>query len=164
MSTTPACPIRATGIPTVDTDHRRLWEILLMLQQGDQSATVQELAEELQQLTWDHFHREERMFQKLNYPDAANHTTEHHRFLERLNQLVAAIRHGEQPTPSPLERMVAETRNPVGHTPDLARLGPSRQVASLLTDWLIRHTNTTDQQYVAFLAQRGVDPTSLILD
>jgi len=122
-----------TGIEAVDTDHRKLVEILNRLYGGMQSGlgreVLDDLFDELLDYTQYHFAREERLFERYDYPLALEHAFAHAKMAKWCTEARADFKRGELP-------------------------GPSLQVLSYLKDWLFDHIMETDKRFAEYVAAR----------
>lgn len=85
------------GVPDLDAQHRELFErvdrLLDAMLHGNRSEAAQ-LAAFLRDHVVLHFAAEEQLMLDLGYPEAANHTAEHHVFATSMLALDAAFREG----------------------------------------------------------------------
>lgn len=124
----------ATGIPSIDSQHRRLVglinELFLAMKEGKGNDILGKVLNDLAAYTKTHFAHEEKLFAEHRYPKAAVHIREH----QGLVQQVADV------------------------SKDLAAGKPvlTLRVMNLLKDWLNTHILGSDQAYAPFLRDRGV--------
>jgi hemerythrin len=85
------------GVPDLDAHHRELFDrvdrLLDSMLHGDRGEAGP-LAAYLRQHVVLHFAAEEQLMSDLGYPEAANHTAEHHAFACKMLALDAAFRDG----------------------------------------------------------------------
>ena len=119
------------GIPLVDAQHRTLCSYINALhramQQQQGKEALQELLANLRDYTATHFSTEEQYFSHSGYPDTAKHKQVHHNFVEKIKGF---------------EQQVQK---------DAAIL--SIELLDFLKDWLIKHIQGTDRQYVSFVQE-----------
>ncbi|MEO5368378.1 MAG: hemerythrin domain-containing protein [Magnetococcus sp. WYHC-3] len=163
-----ASPIKSTGIPIIDADHNRLLQILQQL--IGQEPTVEFLlamVDELGQYAAQHFDHEYQLMVACDYPPEAlqRHLREHAGFGDRMARFAVLVREGGTRAQSALDRLLNEARNEIrgGATAPPPLATPAMQMASYLTQWLLTHTNGMDQEIVAFLKSRRIDPASIVL-
>jgi hemerythrin len=115
------------GIPLVDADHQRFFEIVnrlhasLTLGEDVPRRTVAELIAYAR----GHFAREEQALDDVRYPYLPEHQMQHRRLLHDLEQI------------------------------DVQRTTAALKAVSLARDWLLAHVLDTDRKYTAWLAARG---------
>ena len=123
----------ATGIPTIDNQHKKLVELLNALfdgmksGQGDQAAG--KTLDELIKYTITHFSTEEQLFKKYGYPETEAHKKEHENLKTQALKLQSDYRSGK------------------------AQI--TMDVANFLRDWLKNHILQTDKKYAPFLIAKG---------
>ena len=123
----------SVGIPELDTQHRRLIELLgeLMdrVQAGDGDGSVAAALKELSRCAESHLHREEVVLRVRGYPGYAEHKAEHDTYREKLASL----------------ELLADR-------PDF-----SVRLTNYVIEWWRFHVLTSDQQYARFF--RGQSTT-----
>lgn len=121
----------ATGIETIDEQHRQLFEaanqLYLASMEGAPGARERESLEFLYRYTVDHFRAEEDHMRQRNYPGFAAHAVEHARLVDQVGAL--------------LDRL--EAGRPV-----------AGDVATFFTDWLKHHIHQLDMAYAIYLRAR----------
>lgn len=121
-----------TGLGMIDAQHRALFEAVNRLaeayQSGEAHARVQESLEFLVRYTWEHFQDEEQVMRESGFPGLSAHSEEHSRLLQEVHKLQAQQAAG---------RLV------------------TMELTIFLADWLSRHIESTDMQYVDFLRNKG---------
>ena len=121
----------ALGIPTIDTQHKALFDWVNILdasiKNGDGSEAVGEAIWNLITYVTEHFSEEERLMLSCNYPDLAAHRQEHDQFVSRLREIQVNFLHGHEMAASVLDFMV---------------------------EWLVCHIKGTDQSYSRFIHQQ----------
>lgn len=124
----------ATGIESIDNQHRRLVNMINALQnaleQGYSVSIMVHIFDEIAAYTVYHFGHEEQLFAKFGYPEEAEHGLEH----QRLKDQALAMR----------DRLKAGD----------AEIGP--ELLEFLVRWLQNHIVGSDMRYVDFLKVRGV--------
>lgn len=77
-----------TGIPEIDYEHRKLFELINMLFEATMSRrsekVVSAVIEELKNYTVYHFRNEENIFEPTMYPNKAKHIEEHNEFVQNI--------------------------------------------------------------------------------
>ena len=125
----------ATGIPTVDDQHKVLFSIVNEFQEGLIAGRAKEqLAATLNSLvdyTGKHFRTEEDFMKQHAYDGLAAHVGEHHLLLDE----VGAFKFKWAANPASVRPM---------------------DVARFLGDWLTHHIQQMDFQYVKFLKEKGI--------
>lgn len=123
------------GIPAVDADHKRLFELLYQVRflefAGDDLQGIEQALSELLLYTQTHFRREERLMELGGYPDLERHRRIHEKFTDRVASLMARFR----------------------SDPSSFRM---RRFAELLSNWLVDHVLGEDirlKPYVAHLRE-----------
>ena len=119
------------GIPSVDADHKAIADLVndFMFRVG-KGAPLQELHDTLSALiaeTDAHFHREETLLDKHDYPMLAIHASDHER-------LILQMRHFQEP----YERGTA--------TPEV-----NDETVQFLYHWLLDHIQHEDRPYKPFI-------------
>ena len=86
------------GIPSVDTDHKQLVDLLnrffARAQEGGDTAELGEILNELVKQTKAHFTREEVLLDRGDYPHLALHIAEHHRLLQQMGHFLTPYQAG----------------------------------------------------------------------
>jgi len=121
-----------TGIESIDTQHRSLFDAINILGEAFRSGTasqqVRESMDFLVKYTEEHFRDEEYFMRDWNYPGAVAHEAEHSRLMDQVQQLQAKLAAGHPVT---------------------------IDIAVFLADWLKGHINESDMAYVAFLRSKA---------
>ncbi|MHB8123540.1 MAG: bacteriohemerythrin [Desulfuromonadaceae bacterium] len=121
----------ALGIPSIDTQHKALFDWVNILdaaiRNGDGAEAVGEIIWNLITYVTEHFSEEERLMLSCNYPDLAAHRQEHDQFVSRLREIQVNFLHGHEMAASVLDFMV---------------------------EWLVCHIKGTDQSYSRFIHQQ----------
>lgn len=124
----------ATGIPLIDDQHKTLCSLINALHRAmceHQSDTVMEkLLDELKQYTVTHFSTEEQIFSHSEYPYVREHMTIHKKFVETIQDFAKNIATGKAKV--------------------------SMDLLSFLKNWLIKHIQGTDQNYVSFVKKASL--------
>jgi len=123
------------GIAEIDTQHQGLVETVNRLFDAMQSRQgrrqIAETLRELAAYAKEHFATEERYMERFAYPGAEAHRLEHRAFVSRLEELNAQLQAG--------------------------RVLVAAKTMDFLRDWLVTHVRGTDQQYVPFFREQGLD-------
>jgi hemerythrin len=139
-------PDYALDIESIDEQHKRFFELCSELAQLSEAckegcASRKELIRnvfELRLYAFKHFHTEEALMVKYNYPRCLEHFREHDSYLERLRGVV-----GE------MEKLPAEDAE--GGSPGLTAI--SAHLSEWAVSWWSEHIMTYDQQYARFIKQ-----------
>lgn len=82
-----------TGIEIIDAQHeelfRRIDKLELAMYNGRAVTELRNLLEYLESYVIEHFHDEEELMLRINYPDYTSHTKEHNDFRNMINGLLA---------------------------------------------------------------------------
>lgn len=116
----------ATGIASLDQQHRSLFDCLTVLEQVAAERSMLRtfyVLEQLSNYAHTHFAEEEYLMRVHDYPRIAEHVREHRSFSNRLHQLRKIY----------LDRDI------------------SVELVSMLKDWLKHHVSEVDMDYVPFL-------------
>ena len=119
------------GIQDIDTQHRKLVDIINQLHdaqlQGRSREVMDKILSALYDYTQQHFSFEEKMLARAGYADLANHQQTHRAFMAKLADLQARHRDPKKPM-------------------------SSLEVMNFLKDWLVKHIQGVDKRYAAELA------------
>ena len=122
----------ALGIPTIDQQHKAIFDWINTLNEAiksdDSSEAVGEVIWGLISYVTEHFSEEERLMLSCNYPDLIVHRTEHDNFVTRLREIQVEFIGGQEVGASVLDFMV---------------------------HWLVCHIKGTDQGYNRFIQQQA---------
>ncbi|MBF0213688.1 MAG: bacteriohemerythrin [Magnetococcales bacterium] len=125
----------ATGIREVDSDHRKLVDMVNRLhhamKEGEGREVLGPLLQELADYTVFHFQREENYFARYGYPDTEAHVREHKKLLEAVVGLIRRFEAGE--------------------------FSVAIDLLAFAKIWLIEHIMKVDMHYTPFLKSKGVD-------
>jgi hemerythrin len=113
-----------TGIPVIDSQHRRIVDYINQLQDAintDDEAVVREVLDDLVDYTVSHFSFEEHLQEQAQYANFETHKMTHEKFAERIHDYQERFHRGED---------IAET------------------LLSDLREWLIKHIKREDADYV----------------
>lgn len=117
-----------------DHEHRRLIAMVNSLadstEHGWSKDVIQKTLEGLADCTRTHFAREEKLFDRYAYPDAAAHKAEHAEFVAKVARFQDKFRKGS------------------------ITLGA--EVLGFLSDWLLKHIQGSDREYRWFFDAKGV--------
>lgn len=118
----------ALGIPTIDAQHKALFEWIKALNEtiksGDGAAAVGDVIWKLITYVTEHFSEEERLMLSCNFPGLVAHRKEHDQFVARLREIQVDFNDGHE---------MAEN------------------ILDFLVDWLVCHIKGTDQKYSRFI-------------
>ena len=122
------------GVDVIDEDHKKLMNLINGLKMAVRYHTGEhfekQAMDELAEWTQTHFSREERLMQRHGYPGYEAHKKIHDAMLTR----VAGY---------------AEDYNERGHDAIV-------DLAPVVKDWLVNHIYKVDQEYAAFLQEKGL--------
>ncbi len=114
----------SVGVQKIDEQHKKLVELLNELAsamaEGKGKTVLESVLKKLIDYTIFHFNDEEKYFDKIDYPEAAEHRVEHVKLIEKVNQFKADFDEGK-----------------IGLTIELMRF---------LKNWLINHIAGTDKE------------------
>lgn len=89
----------ASGHPTIDAQHRKLFtltnSLIGAISSGQPAAEVSMRLRRLMAHTAQHFHDEEALLTRVDYPDLSAHAAEHHRLLEKASRFEADVEAGK---------------------------------------------------------------------
>lgn len=118
-----------TGIGEVDSQHRRLFDLLNQLSDaiadGRSSEELVQVIDSLADYTGTHFRDEEALLRKASYPHYDAHIALHHKFEETVKKARIDVQSGKGMVASELVRF--------------------------LTDWLVQHIAKQDLRYVPYV-------------
>ena len=124
----------SVGIASIDTQHRKLIELINSLQTAVDYSTGEEFErkalDELVDYTKTHFKYEEGLMEQNDYPDFDAHRASHASMIAKVDEVLEAYRQDQE--------------------------GAIQQALDFLKDWLINHINGTDKQYSRYLIDKGV--------
>lgn len=118
------------GIEKVDSQHRKLFRMLVQLKQS--FAKDEDSAKALRFLvdyTKEHFSSEEALMQEIDYPEYEAHRKIHQRLIDQVTDILTGLKSGDRLDP-----------------PSLIRF---------LTDWLLTHIGEEDRQIGVFMQKKG---------
>jgi hemerythrin len=123
----------SVGVREIDDHHRQLFSLLnsnlkSVIENNGELKTIAADVKELQEYAVTHFKAEEKLFLKINYPDAPAHIDEHKIFRKELHKLDTLA----------------------DKTDDLARL----KLLLFLSTWFTKHIITADKKYVPYLTEK----------
>jgi hemerythrin len=123
-----------TGINTVDTQHKKLVDLINELHdamtKGQGNQALGKIMNELVNYTVTHFSAEERMMKQAGYADFDAHKKIHDEFTAKVRQMQKDLEGG--------------------------RKMMSLQVSTFLKDWLSGHILGTDRKYVPTMKDKGI--------
>jgi hemerythrin len=118
--------VHAAGI---DAQHKKLFDLINSLHaamiQGKGKEVLEQILDGLMDYTRVHFADEEKMLEKINYPDLQAHVAEHDAFIRKAYALQTDYRNG--------------------------KLALTLPVMDFLKGWLINHILKTDKKYMPFV-------------
>jgi len=121
-------------IQGIDDDHRALLDLVAQLQEavahGRGRKIVARALSNLVAYVKVHFRREERLMQHHQYPDYAEHKTEHDAFARTILEFEADYQQGFSE--------------------------PSEEILRYLKEWIVNHILGTDKKYESFFREKGV--------
>ena len=117
-------PRMETGLPDIDAQHRRLFELAASFDGQRESLHVMTALAELADYIKTHFRDEEAMLAEWGYPDLAAHRALHAEFRKMLSSLLADARQMS------LDQI-------------------AERVHFLINDWFYKHILVSDFEYVA---------------
>jgi len=124
----------SVGVKIIDNDHKQLIDLMNNLKAAVDYRTGEcferGAMDELTKYTQTHFAREEKLMREHDYPGYADHKKKHEAMLAR----------------------VAEYREDYDQRGNIALT----KMAPAVKDWLVDHIYGTDQQYAAFLREKGL--------
>ena len=124
-----------TGITRIDIQHKVIVRILNELYDiiigNNEEDKISDIIVELIQYTEYHFSEEERMFSEYNYIGEKEHKIEHEKFVEEIHLVISQMNTDKG--------MVAI------------------ELMEFLKDWLTEHILDTDQKYVKFFKEQGIE-------
>lgn len=120
-----------TGIEEIDTQHKRLFEVINQLAEcfkaGTAATGAREILAFLNDYTKEHFFAEEEFMGVVGYPKLALHQAEHTELLTKVQNLMVKMDEGYLIT---------------------------AEVATFVADWLAHHINEVDMGYVQYLQEK----------
>ncbi|WP_130471979.1 bacteriohemerythrin [Candidatus Magnetaquicoccus inordinatus] len=123
-----------TGLRDVDSDHRKLMDMINQLHQamkrGASKESVLEILKKLADYTVFHFKREEDYFDRTSYPERTPHKAEHKKLVDLAVEFIKRYDEG-----------------------DFAIV---IDLMSALRSWLVSHIMHSDQAYAPFLKEKGI--------
>jgi len=123
----------SVGIDEIDAQHKK-WiaiinELHNSIMEGDSLASLEKTVKEVEEYTFFHFREEEKLLEKVNYPELSRHSRVHFSFRQEIIRVKSAILSGE---------VVLRT-----------------QVMSVLKNWLLDHIMKEDMKYADFIRERS---------
>ena len=122
------------NIAEIDSQHKRLVEMINDLyeamRQGKGKEITGDVVKGLVAYASSHFKLEEKYFAQFNYPDSANHKSEHNAFVKRITDFQEKFNKGT--------------------------MGLSVEIMKFLSDWLTNHIKVSDRKYCPFLVSKGI--------
>ena len=121
----------STGIQLIDDQHKELLkltnELFNSCQEGDHSAgnTFRKILHSIVDYVKYHFSAEEKIFENINYPMAAEHKKQHESFVKRILEDAKSFEEGKNIIPITFARF--------------------------LKDWILTHIAVHDKQYANFI-------------
>ena len=131
----------SVGVKEIDRQHQHFFEIvneiIKMTGQEQENVSAQDLLPKITGLSdyaVYHFTTEENIFKRYDYPDAEEHISAHNIYREKM------------------KRLVAEAGEERANTKKIAL-----EAAEFAGSWLINHVMETDQKYVGFMHNKGIE-------
>lgn len=122
------------GIPVVDEQHQKLFDILNRLHEsvvgGLEQSAIFSILDELIDYTVYHFDTEEKFFEQYAFPDRAEHKEEHDRLTAQAVALQGQLREGSATI--------------------------SFEILDFLHDWLMDHTSGLDLDFGNYIREKGI--------
>ncbi|MBF0184652.1 MAG: hemerythrin family protein [Magnetococcales bacterium] len=123
----------SVGIAMIDDDHKKLlamvWNMFKALDKAHGTEQAETVLRELAEYTVTHFDREEKLMEKHQFPDLANHHREHEAMKAKVKEFQDKF-----------------SSNSVE---------VSREMLRYLQEWLFNHISKTDKAYSEYLLARG---------
>ncbi len=125
------------GIAEIDNQHKWLFKLTNDLHSSLEKADVsndeiEEVLEQLVDYTMNHFIIEEELFERLGYPETAEHKAHHNVFCSNVMDLLLRHDSGEEVT---------------------------SQMLDMLKNWLLNHICKVDKAYVEHFRAMGANPS-----
>jgi hemerythrin len=124
----------ATGIESIDNDHRKLVELIDQLytamSQGRAKEVLQDIISGLVDYSKFHFNREETFMKSVGFIDFDDHKSTHDAFINKVKDFQQKLEHG--------------------------KTNISIEVITFLRDWLLVHILNVDQKYISDFKRFGV--------
>ncbi len=123
----------SVGVEEIDNQHKKLIEMIAKfysLIKDDSKVAMAETLDSLIEYTDYHFKYEEKIFDKLNYPETDEHKKIHKSFVDTAIDVQTRLKEGKLVIPT--------------------------EVSNLLKNWLIEHINGEDKKYTKFLNDNGI--------
>ena len=124
----------AVGVQQIDQEHQGLFQMFEEMHQamleGKGEAILQDLLSRLVNYTLHHFAHEERLMERIGYPDYRRHQIEHAELCSKVRTM--------------------QDRS------DLEKVPPG-EILRFLGDWLKYHTTTSDRRIGAYMKMSGAD-------
>ena len=126
----------SVGIDEIDTDHKKLVnmsnELYVAAFAGVSDSILDGIADRLRTYTEEHFEREEKCMEDVDYPKLEDHRAQHRQLINQLNDFAA--------------RLKVEAKNDI-----------SGDMMVFLRDWIIVHICEYDLAYKPFLSDSESD-------
>ena len=122
------------GIKTIDMQHKKFVSILSNLNDSLhklEPKALDEAISKLKEYSKYHIEAENKLFEKLDYPDKKIHIEEHKKFLKYIDDL---------------KDKLSKSNN----------IQTSIDLIDYLEDWMISHEQNMDKKYVPFFIKNGV--------
>ena len=119
----------SVGAPGIDAQHKKLFDLINSLHeamsQGKGKEALGKILDGLMDYTRVHFSDEEKMLEKVNYPDLAIQRTQHAAFVKKISDLQTDYKNGKVTMTLPM--------------------------MEFLKDWLLNHILKVDKKYESYL-------------
>jgi hemerythrin len=123
----------SVGVPLIDEQHKKLIDVTNKLfkgcLRGDDEARryfMKTIHEAVSYVKY-HFSTEEKIFERINYPNMAAHKAQHQEFVKEVIREVTSFQEGRKFVPNKFVRF--------------------------LKDWILTHIAVSDKQYAVYLAE-----------
>jgi hemerythrin len=124
----------SVNVKSCDAQHQKLFELINRLHEamrlGLGRAIVADTVHELEKYTEAHFHAEEALLQRAQYPKLNEHRLQHQKFVAQVKQFKNDL--------------------------DAGSRASSIAVLAFLKDWLAEHIQQTDKMYSEHLNSHGI--------
>lgn len=125
----------SVGIAELDEHHQRLFEILnelfTLMSEGAEDKPIIRVLDELLDYTHYHFEEEEKIMEKMGYPDLDVHRQLHRELIQQLKDFYAEAQNG-------------------------MAIFVAIKVANVGTEWLKNHILAVDHRYYDYMKKQGL--------
>lgn len=124
----------SVNIVEIDNQHKKLFDYINQIHDAMKNkktnSELGKILDKLTKYTIEHFKTEEKYFDQYNYPKSQVHKVEHQVFIDKVEGFKDDFQKG--------------------------KLLLSLEIINFLKDWLVNHIKGTDNQYSAYLNEKGV--------